>query len=124
MKTKDSLDGYTNLIDSISFTDNPNVKRASSAVLIADIDFFGLFGGSPLCGEICGFDPKTGDVYVFLPLEDLEKIQNLDNYLKNIRNKFVKNKFEILLEAKVDGHTFFHVGRDSHLFILRSVVDS
>ena len=121
MKTKDSLAGYINLKDNLSFDSNPDVTRANDAVQAAEIDFFGqVFGGSPIHGLISGFDKDNGDVNIFIPLEDLKKISDLDKFYETLRNTFAKKNFEIILERDVSSTEFFHVGFASHLFILRN----
>ena len=123
MKTKNSMNGFYNLIDNISFEDNPNVDRASDAVVAAQQEFrpdcLGLF-----YGWIAGFDEDNGNVAVFLPLYDLWKFtdEECKSFYEIIRKKFVKENFEILQEEDLGGNVYFHVGFASHSFILKSLV--
>ena len=122
MKTKDSLSGLKNLIDNISFEDNPNVERASQAISDANQEYRNFFG--LLRGWTGGLDVDNGYVEIFIPLDSFNGIsaEEKERFLTILRKKFGEAHFEILHEGDLGGDVYFHVGYASRHFILKSLI--
>ena len=122
MKTKDALSGHKNLIDNLSFDDNPEVDRANNAISEANQeyrDFFGL-----LRGWTSALDEDDGHVVSFIPLDSFKGIshEEKERFLSILRKKFEEASFEILHEGDLGGNVYFHIGYASRHFILKSLI--
>lgn len=122
MITKDSLSGLKKLRDNLSFEDNPDVSRANEAIGAANKEFIPVFGF--LSGWTSGFDKETGEVMIFIPLENFNGLSDdeKNDFYKIAREKLIEGSFEIVEEIDLSGEVYFHVGFASHMYILKSLV--
>ena len=94
MITKDSLSGLKKLRDNLSFEDNPDVSRANKAIGAANKEFIPVFGF--LSGWTSGFDKETGEVMIFIPLENINDLSKVpDNIKKDMDIECVSNYQDI-----------------------------
>lgn len=120
MITKDSLSGLKKLRDNLSFEDNPDVSRANKAIGAANKEFIPVFGF--LSGWTSGFDKETGEVMIFIPLENFTGFSDdeKNKFYEIVKEKFTEADFEIVKEEDIGGEIYFHVGFASHMYILQS----
>lgn len=104
-------------LDTISFEPNENVNRISEILRDAKGQCFGPLGGG-MTGSTSGVEIESGDVLLFIPLNDMRqhKEEEVAKFYTTFKQLLEQAGFAITEEMNLDNDRFLHVGFASHYF--------